>query len=67
VTHAFNPRTREAETGGYELEASLVYRVSSRIARSTQRNPVSFISWVPGTHVVHICEQNIHLNFKKTL
>jgi hypothetical protein len=24
-----------------ELEASLVYRVSSRIARATQRNPVS--------------------------
>jgi hypothetical protein len=25
----------------YELEASLVYRVSSRTARATQRNPVS--------------------------
>ena len=24
----------------YEFEASLVYRVSSRIARATQRNPV---------------------------
>jgi hypothetical protein len=25
----------------FEFEASLVYRVSSRIARATQRNPVS--------------------------
>jgi hypothetical protein len=35
VAHAINPSTREAE------EASLVYRVSSRTARTTQRNPVS--------------------------
>jgi hypothetical protein len=34
VAHAFNPSTREAE-------ASLVYRVISRTARTTQRNPVS--------------------------
>jgi hypothetical protein len=34
VVHAFNPSTREAE-------ASLVYKVSSRTARATQRNPVS--------------------------
>jgi hypothetical protein len=34
VAHAFNPSTREAE-------ASLVYKVSSRTARTTQRNPVS--------------------------
>jgi hypothetical protein len=34
VAHAFNPSTWEAETG-------LVYRVSSRTARATQRNPVS--------------------------
>jgi hypothetical protein len=40
--HAFNPGTREAEAGGIsEFEASLVYRVSSRTARATQRNPVS--------------------------
>ena len=42
---AFDPSTweAEAEAGGWisELEASLVYRVSSRIARATQRNPVS--------------------------
>jgi hypothetical protein len=34
VAHAFNPST-------WEAEASLVYRVSSRTARATQRNPVS--------------------------
>jgi hypothetical protein len=33
VAHAFNPST--------EFEASLVYKVSSRTARTTQRNPVS--------------------------
>jgi hypothetical protein len=38
VAHAFNPsRGRQIS----EFEASLVYRVSSRTARSTQRNPVS--------------------------
>jgi hypothetical protein len=40
VAHAFNLSTWEAEAGGFELEASLVYRVSSRTARATQRNPV---------------------------
>jgi hypothetical protein len=40
--HTFNPSTREAEAGGSpETEASLVYRVSSRVARATQRNPAS--------------------------
>jgi hypothetical protein len=34
VAHAFIPST-------WEAEASLVYRVSSRTARATQRNPVS--------------------------
>jgi hypothetical protein len=34
VAHAFNPSTWEAE------ETSLVYKVSSRTARATQRNPV---------------------------
>jgi hypothetical protein len=33
VAHAFNPSTQEAEAG-------LVYKVSSRTARATQRNPV---------------------------
>jgi hypothetical protein len=42
VAHAFNPSTREAEAGRgiSEFEASLVYKVSSRTARTTQRNPV---------------------------
>jgi hypothetical protein len=35
VVNAFNPSTWEAEAG------SLVYRVSSRTVRATQRNPVS--------------------------
>jgi hypothetical protein len=41
--HTFNPSTWEAEAGGWisKFEASLVYRVSSRTARATQRNPVS--------------------------
>jgi hypothetical protein len=42
VAQAFNPSTWEAEAGGFlSSEASLVYRVSSRTARDTQRNPVS--------------------------
>jgi hypothetical protein len=40
VAHAFNPSAWEAEAGGF-LSLSLVYRVSSRTARATQRNPVS--------------------------
>jgi hypothetical protein len=42
--HAFKLSTREAEAeaGKFsEFKASLVYRVSFRIARATQRNPVS--------------------------
>jgi hypothetical protein len=42
--HTFNPSTWEAEAGGFlssEFEAGLVYRVSSRTARTTQKNPVS--------------------------
>jgi hypothetical protein len=40
--HAFNLSTWEAEAGRWisEFEASPVYRVSSRTARATQRNPV---------------------------
>jgi hypothetical protein len=33
--------TTQKEEAGFEFEASLVYRVSSRAARATQRNPVS--------------------------
>jgi hypothetical protein len=36
VVHAFNPSTFFSE-----FEASLVYKVSSRTARATQRNPAS--------------------------
>jgi hypothetical protein len=42
VAHNFNPSTWEAEAGEFfEFEASLVYRVSSRTSRATQRNPGS--------------------------
>jgi hypothetical protein len=41
VEHAFNPSTQEAEAGGFEFKVSLVYKVSSRTARATQRNTVS--------------------------
>jgi hypothetical protein len=37
VVNIFNPSTWEAEAGGSEFEASLVYRVSSRTVRATQR------------------------------
>jgi hypothetical protein len=41
VPHTLNPSTREAKAGrSSEFEASLVYRVSSRTARATQKNPV---------------------------
>ena len=44
VAHAFNPSAGGGGGRGRrisELEASLVYKVSSRTARATQRNPVS--------------------------
>jgi hypothetical protein len=43
VAHTFNPSTQEAEEGAtlFEFEASLVYRVSSRTTKATQKNPVS--------------------------
>ena len=42
VAHTFSPSTWEAEAdGSLEFKASLVYRVSCRAARTTQRNPVS--------------------------
>jgi hypothetical protein len=41
VVHAFNPTTQGGRGRWIsEFEASLVYRVSSRAARTTQRNPV---------------------------
>ena len=43
VVHAFNPSTEARGRGRQisEFVASLVYRVSSRASRDTQRNPVS--------------------------
>jgi hypothetical protein len=41
VAYLFNPNPQEAEADLCEFEASLVYRVNSRTARATQRNPVS--------------------------
>jgi hypothetical protein len=41
VAHAFNPNLGGRGKQISELEATLVYRVSSRTARATQRNPVS--------------------------
>jgi hypothetical protein len=41
VAHTFNPSTWEAEAGGF-LNSRLAWsKVSSRRARTTQRNPVS--------------------------
>ena len=40
VAHAFNPSTRGRSRWISEFEASLVYKVSSRTAKATQRNPV---------------------------
>lgn len=41
VAEAFIPRSWEAEAGGAEFKASLIYRMSFRIASATQKNPVS--------------------------
>ena len=42
VVHAFNPRTQEGRGRQIsEFKANLVYKVSFRTARATQRNPVS--------------------------
>jgi hypothetical protein len=41
MSHVFNLSTQEAEAGGSAFKASLVYIVSSRTARATQKNPVS--------------------------
>jgi hypothetical protein len=40
VARASSSSTWEAETSGsYEFKVSLIYKVSSRTARATQRNP----------------------------
>lgn len=38
--HTLNPSSWEAKARGSEMKDSLVYRVSSRTAGDTQRNPV---------------------------
>jgi len=40
MVHAFNPNTQEAEQADlHEFKAVLVYRPSSRTAKTTQKNP----------------------------
>jgi hypothetical protein len=41
VAQAFSPRRQKQRQVNLWFKASLVYRVSSRTARATQRNPVS--------------------------
>lgn len=41
VAHVFNGGTWEADPGRSLIKVSLVYRMSSRITKATQRNPVS--------------------------
>jgi hypothetical protein len=40
VAHAFNPSTQETGRWISEFKPSLVYRMTFRTARATQRNPV---------------------------
>ena len=50
VVHTFNSSTLEAEAdGSLELEASLVYRVSFRTARTIQRTPTPTPPPIPYT------------------
>jgi hypothetical protein len=54
IAHFFNSSIQGAQAGhNSEFEDSLVYRVSSRSARATQRNPVSKNQqgWRDGTEV----------------
>jgi hypothetical protein len=41
MVHTLNLSTQETEAGKYEFKDSQVYKVSSRTAEDTQRNPVS--------------------------
>ena len=52
VAHGCNPSTWEAEAGGFlsEFEARLVYRVSFRTARATQKNAFK----IEGSHMTYI-------------
>ena len=40
--HTFNPSTgRQRQVGLFEFKANMVYRISPKTAKATQRNPVS--------------------------
>jgi hypothetical protein len=54
--HTFNPSTWEAERGRSEFKASLVYRGSSRAARTTQRNPALKNQEKKVLHVPQLCK-----------
>jgi hypothetical protein len=42
VVHAFNPALgRQRQADFYQFEANLIYKVSSKTAKGTQRNHVS--------------------------
>jgi hypothetical protein len=71
VAHTFNPSSRETEAADLEFEANLVYRVSFRTARATQRNPVpkkqnqtktktNKQTKATGSHVVQVGRQMRH-------
>jgi hypothetical protein len=47
VAHTFDPSSWEVEAGRSELEARLVYRVSSRTAKATERK-VMCMGWGGG-------------------
>jgi hypothetical protein len=38
LVHTFNPSPQEAEAGGSEFEANLVYKVNSKTAKDTKKN-----------------------------
>ena len=41
VAHTFDPSAQEAEAGeSLEFQVSLIYKVSSRTAKATKKNPV---------------------------
>ena len=40
VVQVLSTSAREAEAGRHQFKASLVYRMSSKTARATQKNPV---------------------------
>jgi hypothetical protein len=56
VAQAFNPSTLEAEAGEFLFEASLIYIVSSRVARNIERDPISKNSVCVCTHMY--CDSN---------